>query len=151
MPITSCPRKCSDSVRRGPVREATKTLLITLKVLKASVLLKNMQMHLEDYKNNWKRLNFHPDQSPILTMSHGSGVGKPLCRRSWKTLKGGRKEILDENPLFCYKRATVWRRLFFSARQWPELKLHRKSLMTMRWVFWEAESRIDPDQTRLPE
>lgn len=70
-------------------------------------------MHLEDYKNNWKRLKFHPDQSPILTMSYGSGVGKPLCRRSWKTLKGGRKEILDENPLFYYKRATVWRRLAF--------------------------------------
>lgn len=72
-----------------------------------------MQMHLEDYENNWKRLNFHPDQSPILTVSYGSGVGKPLRRRSWKTLKGGRKGILDENPLFYYKRATVWRRLAF--------------------------------------
>lgn len=52
---------------------------------------------------------------------------------------------------FYYKRTTVVDKINFSARQRPEPTLHRRGLMTMKCVFWKAESKRDPNQTQLPE
>lgn len=60
-------------------------------------------------------------------------------QKSWKRIR------------FYYKRTTVVEKINFLAGQRPEPRLHREGLMTVRCVFWEAESKRDPDQTQLPE
>lgn len=64
------------------------------------------------------------------------------------------EQNLDKNPgreSDFIIRTTVVEKINFPARQRPEPTLHRKGLMTMRCVFWEAESKRDPNQTQLPE